>query len=299
MTNTLKDHIMATVPISQIHDGNLLRLSMDREAIICLAESIKSQGLIHPLLVRRKSEDRYIIIAGRRRLAALMYLGISNTAVTIVQSSEAQLLAVIENLQRRDLNPRDEALAIKNLVASGKVKQNDLCRLLDKDKRYVSHTVKLGTLVHQFGARVSFMKLPRTVYWKLLATPELLKQAEDENWNQQEAARQALRFQLHNGKRPKSHSRRDAKSHLRATKTEQYQAVNYFEGGFILNQFTYLSSSSQNKSLVLEKLQEALGQIEHALDTIKKDLREDLRVVVSKLDIGTIKRQLTVNRKNL
>ena len=95
------------------------RKSFDDEKIIELAESIKSNGIIQPLILR-KDKDEYIIVAGERRWRAAKYIGIKEIPAVIMDLTEKQILEIslIENIQREDLNSIEEAIAYKKLITN-------------------------------------------------------------------------------------------------------------------------------------------------------------------------------------
>ena len=94
------------------------RKSFDDEKIMELAESIKSNGIIQPLILR-KDKDEYIIVAGERRWRAAKYIGIKEIPSVIMDLTEKQILEIslIENIQREDLNSIEEAIAYKKLIS--------------------------------------------------------------------------------------------------------------------------------------------------------------------------------------
>lgn len=94
------------------------RTHMDQESLANLAESIKSQGIMQPILVRAISNDRYEIIAGERRWRASQLAGLEEVPVLVrdIPDESALAMALIENIQRENLNPLEEAQGIKRLI---------------------------------------------------------------------------------------------------------------------------------------------------------------------------------------
>ncbi len=94
------------------------RTRMDEGALYELAESIKSQGIMQPILVRRVSDEHYEIIAGERRFRAAKLAGLDSVPVLVreVPDESAAVMALIENIQREDLNPLEEAQGLQRLV---------------------------------------------------------------------------------------------------------------------------------------------------------------------------------------
>ena len=109
----------ATLPVSAIRPGKYQpRTRMDEQALNELAASIRAQGLMQPLLVRPLEKDRYEIIAGERRWRAAQIAGLAEVPVLVreVPDTAALAMALIENIQREDLNPMEEAAGLQRLV---------------------------------------------------------------------------------------------------------------------------------------------------------------------------------------
>jgi ParB family chromosome partitioning protein len=112
-----------TLRLSQMEPkGNQPRKYFDTEALAQLAESVSAHGVLQPILVRAVGDDRYQIIAGERRFRASKMAGLSEVPVIILDTTEEQTaqIALIENIQREDLNPIEEAAAYRS-GQSGKV----------------------------------------------------------------------------------------------------------------------------------------------------------------------------------
>ena len=150
LSNTLNTTIEKTEPISPsttaaanlqelaidvIQGGQFQpRRDMDSAALEELASSIKAQGILQPLLVRPLDEHRYEIIAGERRFKAAQIAGLSQVPVIIktIDDQTTMALALIENIQREDLSPLDEALAIERLIEDCQLTHDDAAALLGK-----------------------------------------------------------------------------------------------------------------------------------------------------------------------
>lgn len=120
------------------------RRSFDQETISLLADSIKEVGLLQPITVRKRGSD-YELIAGERRLRACQTLGHKKIRAIIVEADEKMgaELALIENLQREDLNPVDEALAYKTLVEKHDVTHEVLSTLVGKSRTHITNMIRL------------------------------------------------------------------------------------------------------------------------------------------------------------
>ncbi len=113
-----------------------------------LAESIKTNGLLQPIIVRQISEDKYQIVAGERRWRACRIAGLTKVPAIVkdLEDSEMLQLALIENLQREDLNPIDEALAYKQLIEKFGFTQSEIAQIVGKDRATITNTIRLLSL---------------------------------------------------------------------------------------------------------------------------------------------------------
>lgn len=120
------------------------RQTMTDEGLQELADSIRSQGLIQPIVVR-KIADRYELIAGERRWRAAQIAGLQDIPAVIKQADDqaAAAMALIENLQREDLNPVEEAVAIANLIAQFNWTHQEVAEVLGKARATVSNSLRL------------------------------------------------------------------------------------------------------------------------------------------------------------
>lgn len=123
------------------------RKDFNEDAIASLAESIKQHGIIQPLLVR-PYHGTYQIVAGERRWRAARMLGIDEVPVVIKELTDVETvqIALIENLQRENLNPIEEASSFKELVDSYNMKQEDLARIVGKSRSSVANSIRLLNL---------------------------------------------------------------------------------------------------------------------------------------------------------
>ena len=121
-------------PRSYFHDGHLAEL----------AESIKSKGVLQPVLVRR-TDKGYVLIAGERRWRAAQKAGLRELPALVreVTGSEAFELALIENIQREDLNPVEEAGAYQRLIEDHKLTQEQLAERVGKDRSTITNALRL------------------------------------------------------------------------------------------------------------------------------------------------------------
>ena len=110
-----------------------------------LAKSIQAQGILQPIVARRKGSDSFEIIAGERRWRAAQIAGLHEVPVIIQDSGDQKSLelALIENIQREDLNPMEEAMAYSHLIETYHLTQQQLSERLGKDRVTIANTIRL------------------------------------------------------------------------------------------------------------------------------------------------------------
>ena len=146
-----------TVPIDSIVPNRLQpRKIFDEEKIKDLAASIKEQGIIQPLIVTQASPNRYELIAGERRLRAAKTAGLAEVPVVIknVDTESMLELSLIENVQREDLNPIEEALAYKELIGQYQYTQDELAKRLGRDRSSIANMLRLLKLPEEVRAHI-------------------------------------------------------------------------------------------------------------------------------------------------
>lgn len=143
-------------PVARIRaDEHQPRQRFDDDALGELVGSIKEKGIIQPLVVRAEG-DGYVVVAGERRLRAARRAGLKEVPVVVkeVASEEAFELALIENIQRQDLNAIEEAVAFRRLLDAGGTSQEILARRLGKDRSTVANALRLLRLPAALQQRV-------------------------------------------------------------------------------------------------------------------------------------------------
>ena len=120
------------------------RKNFDEEALNELAESIKHYGLISPILVQDK-KDHYELIAGERRWRAAKIAGLKEVPVIIREYTEREIaeIALIENVQREDLNPIEEAMGYKRLIEEFDLKQEEVAECVSKSRSAITNSLRL------------------------------------------------------------------------------------------------------------------------------------------------------------
>jgi len=132
------------------------RKSFDSEKIEELAQSIRENGLIQPIVVR-SYQDKYELIVGERRVLAAKRANLSEIPAVIKDYSEEKLLelALIENLQREDLNPIEEALAYKLILERDRITQDELAKRIGKSRSYIANMLRILELPEHIRENVS------------------------------------------------------------------------------------------------------------------------------------------------
>src|SRR5919106_3045740 len=132
------------------------RRSFDEAKIEELASSIRNQGIIQPLVVRPKA-DQFELIAGERRWRAAIKAGLSRVPVVVRQASdhEALQLALVENLQREDLNPIEEANGYRRLQEEFQWSQEEMAERVGKSRPAIANSIRLLALPPEVQAEVS------------------------------------------------------------------------------------------------------------------------------------------------
>jgi ParB family chromosome partitioning protein len=127
------------------------RTRMDEGSLYELAESIKSQGVMQPILVRSTQDGRYEIIAGERRSRAAKLAGLEEVPVLVreVPDESAAVMALIENIQREDLNPLEEAQGLQRLVAEFNLTHEQAARAVGRSRSAASNLLRLLNLCPQ------------------------------------------------------------------------------------------------------------------------------------------------------
>ncbi|MDP1929851.1 MAG: ParB/RepB/Spo0J family partition protein [Gammaproteobacteria bacterium] len=141
-----KDGDLRHIPIDLIQRGKYQpRTDMHEEALQALAVSIKAQGVMQPIVVRPISDTRYEIIAGERRWRATQIAGLDTIPAIIkpVADESAIAMALIENIQREDLNPIEEAVALKRLQDEFELTQQEVADAVGRSRAAVANLLRL------------------------------------------------------------------------------------------------------------------------------------------------------------
>ena len=193
------------LPISQVEPGlNQPRKRFDDEALADLAASIEEHGIIQPLTVRRLSTGYYQIVAGERRWRAAKLAGRDKVPVVIIEADDRKVmeLGLIENLQREDLNPVEEAEGYLALLTDYGLTQDELAKRMGKSRPAIANALRLtalppsvremlveGTITAGHGRAVLMVEGEQ-------AQAAFAQKIVEEGWNVRQAESAAKRFTL-------------------------------------------------------------------------------------------------------
>jgi ParB family chromosome partitioning protein len=149
VTDHSRANALQEMPVDKIQRGKYQpRIDIDPESLQELAESIKAQGVMQPIVVRPISDKKYEIIAGERRWRATQLAGLDTIPVIIknVPDEAAIAMALIENIQREDLNPIEEAAALQRLQQEFELTQQEVAAAVGKSRSTVANLLRLMSL---------------------------------------------------------------------------------------------------------------------------------------------------------
>jgi ParB family chromosome partitioning protein len=179
-------------PIAHVRPNpNQPRRDFDEQAMLELAQSVERDGIIQPIIVRRTASDEYQIIAGERRWRAASIAGLTEVPVIVREADDQKVLelAIVENIQREDLNPIELAIAFERMAAELSLSHEEIGRKTGKDRVTVTNSIRLLQLPAQVQELVSARKLTPGHARALLKLPtgkaqsELAERCIQENWS--------------------------------------------------------------------------------------------------------------------
>ncbi|WP_404359571.1 ParB/RepB/Spo0J family partition protein [Methylotuvimicrobium sp. KM1] len=146
---TEKKNELQKLPIEWLQRGKFQpRKDIDPERIKELADSIKAQGIIQPIVLRKIGDERYEIVAGERRWRAAQLAGLQEVPVVVrdIDDKGAMAIALIENIQREDLNPLEEADALRRLLEEFELTHQQIADAIGKSRATVTNLLRLMEL---------------------------------------------------------------------------------------------------------------------------------------------------------
>ena len=148
---------------SIIPNKNQPRKIFEKEALYELTNSIKERGIIQPLIVRKSDDqdNKFELIAGERRWQAAQSAGIHEVPVVVIEADNLKSLelAIIENVQRKDLNPVEEAESYKNLIENFGYDQEQVSTFIGKSRSYISNSLRLLSLPEKIIGMIRHEKI--------------------------------------------------------------------------------------------------------------------------------------------
>lgn len=172
---------IVNVRISDIYPNSTQpRLYFDEDKIIALCESIKKYGVLQPIVLREDEYGRYMIIAGERRYRASIMAKKEEIPAIIknIPIKEVMEIALVENLQRQNLNIIEEGKAYKNLIEEYKSTQEEIAELVGKSRPYITNTMRLLNLSEQVKKYIELDEISPGHGKALLRISDEMKQVE-------------------------------------------------------------------------------------------------------------------------
>lgn len=154
------------------------RQEIDKDELKELTQSIKEKGIIQPIVVRKANEGKYEIVAGERRFRAAKTLNLNKIPAVVkdIDDKEAFVLAIIENLQRTDLNPLEEAQAFRKLAEEFAFSLEAIARFTGKNKTTVSNALRLLKLPDNIQQALKVGQITRTQARAILSAGKIQEQ---------------------------------------------------------------------------------------------------------------------------
>lgn len=224
---------LQSLPLDRIGSGRYQpRTRMDEDSLAELAASIKAQGVMQPILVRPIDAGRYEIVAGERRWRAALRAGLTEipALVRVIPDQTALALSLIENIQREDLNPIEEALGVKRLIDEFELTHEAAAQAIGRSRSAVTNLLRLTQLAPPVQALVLAGKLDMGHARALLSLPAaqqatLAAKLVTEQLSVRDAER-LVQVMLHPGtSRGKRGSRRAANGDLARLESELAEAL--------------------------------------------------------------------------
>ena len=205
--------VLRQIPIGQLQPGKYQpRMAMDPGKLSELAESIKAQGVIQPIVVRELAPGQFEIVAGERRWRASQEAGLAEVPVVVRDLDDRTVIAMalIENIQREDLNPLEEAQSLQRLINEFALTHAEAAEAVGRSRAAVSNLLRLLELPPAIRALLEARRLEMGHARALLTlSPELASrlagEAADQGWSVREVEHRAQQFAA--GKIPASSGR--------------------------------------------------------------------------------------------
>lgn len=179
-TDEIKEKV-TLLPLSQVAaNPGQPRRDFDQEKLLELAASIKEYGVVQPIIVQKPLQgDQYIIVAGERRWRAAGIVGLQEIPCIIreLSSSQVEELSLVENIQRQDLQPLEEATALQKLINNCGYTQETIADKLGKSRSYIANSLRLLNLAPQYQQLLAQGKFTAGHARAVLSIKNAIKQA--------------------------------------------------------------------------------------------------------------------------
>ena len=193
---------LRTLPVQQLQPGKYQpRMQMDASKLTELAESIKAQGVIQPIVVRELSPGKFEIVAGERRWRASQEAGLAEVPVVVRDLDDRTVIAMalIENIQREDLNPLEEAQSLQRLINEFSLTHAEAAEAVGRSRAAVSNLLRLLELPPAIRALLEARRLEMGHARALLTlSPDLASKlasdAAEQGWSVREVEHRAQQF---------------------------------------------------------------------------------------------------------
>ena len=193
---------LRTLPVQQLQPGKYQpRMQIDASKLTELAESIKAQGVIQPIVVRELSPGKFEIVAGERRWRASQEAGLAEVPVVVRELDDRTVIAMalIENIQREDLNPLEEAEALQRLISEFSLTHAEAAEAVGRSRAAVSNLLRLLELPPAIRALLEARRLEMGHARALLTlSPDLASKlasdAAEQGWSVREVEHRAQQF---------------------------------------------------------------------------------------------------------
>ena len=181
-TNNSSDKTFKLINISSIFaNSQQPRKNFRKDELQDLADSIKSKGILQPIVVRKKNEDSYEIIVGERRWRAAQIAEIHEIPALVKEMNDKEVIqvALIENIQRANLNPVEEARAYQNILKNDNVNFENLSDIIGKSKSHISNMIRLLELDKKILDYIEEGKISMGHARALIGVPDAINLAEE------------------------------------------------------------------------------------------------------------------------
>lgn len=165
----------STLPINSLHPGKFQpRTKFEQDSLKDLSDSIKANGILNPIVVRRTDADKFEILAGERRYQAALLAGLKKVPVRIlgVNDKQAMIIGLVENLQREDLNVMEVAAGLERLVQEFKYSHEEIAAAIGRSRPMISNILRLLSLPQEIQDMVREGQLDMGHARCLLSLPE-------------------------------------------------------------------------------------------------------------------------------